>query len=874
MDGREAYPVQSFSAHDSMPGSVRTQNIQPMSSSKILTATLAVVLTTFANLGAIEPSGVEKHPAPTSLGSGAILQELHSFLQLGRVLYVAAHPDDENTRLLSYFAKGRGYKTGYLSLTRGDGGQNLLGSELRDQLGVIRTQELLAARRIDGAVQFFTRANDFGFSKTPDETFRIWDRTAVLSDVVRIIRRFRPDVVITRFSTEPGTTHGHHTASAILAVEAFSMAGDSAAFPEQIALDGLQPWQPTRVLWNSFSAGVRSGNRESNAVALQVDSGAYNAFLGESFGEIAARSRTQHKSQGFGSVANRASGTDSFTVVAGKPASHDIFEGIETSWSRIPGGERIGRAALAILDAFNPGKPSASVPALLGLRDQVLHAAYPENPAILAHKLAQLDRVIFACLGMFVETTTSRAELMPGEKVDVRFRVLVRDLAPNLKVRWVQSRLGGGGVSVAPGQVLSPGRLSEQAALTTIAEDSPPSTPYWLREHGDEGMFRVDNVRLIGTPENSPVLPVEHVFEINGKRLTASDSVVEVIDDPIRGEIRRQVQVVPPVTLYFPQDLELFSPGESKTVWVEVEATRAGTAGRIDIEAPSGWTAKSPSQTFDLKDRGARARISFTIAAPHEPATAMLGVRATVNGALIRTSRIDIRYDHIPAQLLQPQAQAKLVSLDLAIKGKSVGYLPGAGDLVAEGIRRMGCDVTILGNGDLTVDRLRTFDSVVLGVRAFNTRADIEPSLAALFDYAKQGGTVIVQYNTTADLKSTRFAPYPLTLSRERVVDEAAPVTILAKDHPAMIGPNRITSADFDHWVQERGLYFPSRWDERFTPLLSCADPGEPQRQGALLVAKHGKGWFVYTGLSFFRELPAGVPGAYRLFANLLSLGK
>ncbi|MBP8257468.1 MAG: PIG-L family deacetylase, partial [Opitutaceae bacterium] len=773
-----------------------------MSPIKTLTVTVALVLSALANLAADEPGRDGRHSAATSLGSGEILQELHSFLQLGRVLYVAAHPDDENTRLLSYFAKGRGYATGYLSLTRGDGGQNLLGSELRDQLGVIRTQELLAARRIDGAVQFFTRANDFGFSKTPDETFRIWNRTAVLSDVVRVIRRFRPDVIITRFSTEPGTTHGHHTASAILAAEAFTMAGDSEAFPEQIALDGLKAWKPKRVLWNSFSAGMRSGNREGSTAALQVDSGAYNTLLGESFGEIAARSRTQHKSQGFGSVANRGSGSDSFTVVAGDRASHDIFDGIETSWARIPGGERIGRAALAILDGFSPRNPSASVPALLDVREQLLQASYPENPTLLADKLAQLDKVIFACLGMFVEATVSHAELMPGEKVDVKFRVLVRDLAPGLQVRWVQSGIRERGVTVASDQVLVPGRFSERTASTTIARDASPSTPYWLKEPGDEGIFRVDNVRLIGTPENSPVLPAEHIFEINGKTVTASDSVVEVIDDPLRGEIRRQVQIVPPVTLYFPQDLELFSPGEARTVWVEVESTRAAAAGHLDVEAPPGWTVKSPSQTFDLKDRGARARIPFTIAAPNEPASATLRASATVNGAVIRTSRIDIRYDHIPAQLLQPPAQAKLVSLNLATRGKSVGYLPGAGDLVAEGIRRMGFDVTKLGSGDLTIDRLRAFDSVVLGVRAFNTRADLEPLLPALFDYAKQGGTVIVQYNTTADLKSTHFAPYPLTLSRDRVVDETAPVTILAKDHPAMTGPNRIVPADFDQWVQ------------------------------------------------------------------------
>ncbi|MBE7538779.1 MAG: PIG-L family deacetylase [Opitutaceae bacterium] len=845
-----------------------------MSSHKVLTASVAFAVITLSQSMAADSSPYRAQVSAMPMDTGAILQDLNSFLQLGRVLYVAAHPDDENTRLLSYLARGRGYATGYLSLTRGDGGQNLVGPELRDQLGVIRTQELLAARRIDGAEQFFTRANDFGFSKTPEETLHIWDRTAVLSDVVRVIRRFQPDVIITRFSAGAGTTHGHHTASAILAGEAFKMAGEPDAFPEQIALDGLQVWKPTRLLWNSFSAGMRGGNRESPVIALQVDSGVYNPLLGESFGEIAARSRSQHKSQGFGSVANRASGSDVFTLIAGKPAERDILDGIETSWARIPGGAGIGESMQRVMKTFLPGNPAASIPGLLDVREQLIKLAYPESPAMLADKRAQLDRIILACLGLFVEATTPRAEVLAGESVPVKLRVLVRSLSQGVHVRWVRSRLLQSGEAVKADQTLALGRFAEQSASPAIAADAPPSTPYWLRERGDEGTFRVDDARLIGTPENSPVMPVAHDLEINGKLMSVPDSVVEVIDDPIRGEIRRQVQVVPPVTLHFPQDLELLSPGASKVVMVEVSATRARANGRLLLDAPDGWTVQPLSQPFDLKDRGARARMSFTLTAPDRPATGTLGARAILDGAVVRTSRIDIRHDHIPAQLLQPPAEARLVCLKLAIKGKSVGYLPGAGDLVADGIRRMGYDVTMLETSGFTVEQLRAFDSVVLGVRAFNTRADIEQILPALFEYARNGGTVIVQYNTTAELKSSRFAPYDLTLSRERVVDESAAVTVLAKDHPAMTQPNLISDADFDHWVQERGLYFPSRWDSHFTPILSCADAGEPQLQGALLVARHGKGYFVYTGLSFFRELPAGVPGAYRLFANLLSLGK
>jgi len=812
--------------------------------------------------------------SPDPLHAAAILQELDSFQQFGRILYIAAHPDDENTRLLSYFAKGRGYRTGYLSLTRGDGGQNLIGSELRDNLGVIRTQELLAARRIDGAIQFFSRANDFGFSKHPDETFRIWDRNAVLADVVRVIRAFRPDVIVTRFSLEPGVTHGHHTASAILALEAFRLAADPTTFPEQIQKDRLQPWQVTRIAWNSFPAAMRGGGIRQSSPTLSLDTGGYNPLLGESFGEIAARSRTQHKSQGFGTLAGRGTALDYFQILAGEPATRDLFDGIDTSWRRITEAPQPGELARKVAGAFDPRAPEKSVPALLELRTRLHELTSISDQTRWQEKCDHLDRILLACLGFHAETSVPAAEVVAGGSLPLTLRALVRRASPETQVRWVSSRLLSTGSEVAINAALAINQSSEFSVTAKIPTDAQPSTPYWLQKPGTEGMFRVEDSDLIGRPENPPVFPVEHTLDIDGQTLIVADRAVQVIDDPIRGEIRRPVQVIPPVTLGFGQDLELFRPGETRNVTVTVTGSRESTEGTVSLSAPRGWTANPVRHNLNLKEAGARERFTFSVTAPASSTQAILAASAEVKGRYFSTSRTDIRYDHIPAQLIQPQAHAKIASLDLKVRGETVGYLPGAGDLVGEGIARMGYRVTTLTSMDLTVERLRSFDVVVLGVRAFNTRPDIGPLLPALFAYVEGGGTVVVQYNTTMDLQTTVLAPFPLTLSRDRVVDETAPVKLLAPDHPALTTPNRITVADFDGWVQERGLYFPNTWADSFVPLLECADEGEAPKRGSLLVARHGQGYFVYTGLSFFRELPAGVPGAYRLFANLLSLGK
>ncbi len=796
----------------------------------------------------------------SAFSSGAIQQALHNFRQLGSVLYVAAHPDDEDTQLIAWLARGRGARTAYLSLTRGDGGQNLIGAELGEALGLLRTQELLAARRIDGAQQFFTRARDFGFSKDYAETLSVWDRQQVLADTVRVIRTFRPDIIITAFSTVPGGTHGHHTASAMMAVEAFKLAADPTAFPEQ--LDTLSVWQPTRVL---HGVRFRRGGPEPS---LQVDIGGYNTLLGESYGEIAARSRSMHRTQGFGAVGSRGATTRSFAVLAGAPAAEDIFEGVATGWSRFRGGEQIGVMAADVAAGFDAHDPAASVPALLEIRRHL--NALPAD-ALLAEKRAQLDRILQACLGLYMESTLASAEVAPGETFKLTHTVIARG---NVPVHWVGVRYPLTGAATGADVDLHSNQSSNLSATSTLPAGTSLSQPYWLRQPGTVGMFEVDDPDLIGQPENPPVFPVEQIFEVAGQRLVFTDTPVEVIRDPASGEIRHPLQAIAPVALTFGDRVELFAPGATREIVVEVRAARPDVAGELRLEAPAGWQVSPAALRFELAQSQDAAQLRFRVTAPSQPATANFGAVATINAVQYRSSRIDLRYAHLPDQLLQPAAQLRAVSLELATRGRTVGYLPGAGDEVAGSIERMGYAVTVLASADVTPQRLRDFDAVVLGVRAFNTREDLPGQLPALMDYVENGGTLLVQYNTQRNLLIDPKTALGVSLSRDRVTDEQAAVTLLAPDHPALTGPNRITAADFEGWVQERGLYFPNQWNENFTPLIACHDADESEKSGALLVARQGKGHLVYASLSFFRELPEGVPGAYRLFANLLSLGK
>jgi hypothetical protein len=780
---------------------------------------------------------------------------------MGSVLYVAAHPDDENTLLIGYLARGKNYRTAYLSLTRGDGGQNVLGPEFGDKLGVIRTQELLAARHLDGGRQFFSRAVDFGYSKDYRETLNIWDRQEVVSDIVRVIRTFRPDVIITRFSLQPGGTHGHHTASAILALEAFKLAGDPRAFPEQ--LDTLTPWQPRRILVNGRGGEAGTG--------VQMEISGNDPVLGISFGELAGRSRAMHKTQGFGNFTFGGGGprSESFQLLAGEPVTNDILDGIDTTWNRVPGGAEIEKQADTIIAQFNPQDPAASVSALLKLHGLV--AALSSSDPVVAEKRAQLDQILQDCLGLSVETTIPNAEIVPGEELKMRHTAMVRSGIP---VRWLGVRYPAIKTEINKTIELGAGQAVSRDSVQTLPVNTPPSQPYWLREEGTPGMFRVDDPTLIGRPENPPVFPVEQLFEAGGQVLIVQDEPVQAAADPAQAERPRRLEVIPPVSLGFGSDIGLFAPGASRAVEVEITAFRPGVAGSLRLEAPAGWKVSPAKQLFELAKVGQRTPFQFIITAPAQATTAKIIASVEIGGIRYANARQEIHYPHIPPLLLQPLASMKAVALDLEVRGHKIGYLPGAGDSVGDDLKEMGYAVTTLTDEDLTPEKLHDFDAVVIGVRAFNVRTNLAAHLPGLFAYVEAGGTVVAQYNRPDNSRTFKPAPYELRLSGDRVTDENATMTFLAPDHPVLNTPNKITQADFEGWVQERGIYFPNQWDEHFTPILACNDPGEAPLKGGLLVAKYGRGYFVYTGLDFFRQLPAGVPGAYRLFANLVSLGK
>ena len=826
-------------------------------------------------------SAVAADPRPPATATNRlatpILQELRAFRELGSVLYVAAHPDDENTQLITYLARGRGYRTGYLSLTRGDGGQNESGPEFGEKLGLARTWELLAARQLDGGHQFFTRALDFGYSKDVNETLRIWDRQQVLADVVRVIRQFRPDVVITRFSPTPSSTHGHHTASSVLALEAFKLAGDPTAFPEQLApSSGLTPWQPKRILHNNTPYNSQlNANSPLYAKALKLEVAGTDPGSGEAFGAIANRSRAMHITQGFGSLATaqvRSSRLETFELLAGDRAATDLLDGVDVSWSRYPGGAVVGTLIDTTIADFNPADPTASVAALLTLRERL--AAWPTDPVLTA-KRTQLDHLLQACLGLVIETISPQAEVTPGEILALAHRATLR--SGGATVRWVSIRYPSLNTELAVGTTLAVGATLTREAQPTLPKSTPPSQPYWLRAEGTAGMSVVADAELIGRPVNPPAFPVEFVFEIAGQTLSVSDEPIQIVAPASAAQARRPLAVVAPVALAFADEVALLAPNSRQPTVIEVTAARANAAGTLRLELPAGWLAAPATHSFHLKNAGDKIQLTFTLTAPAHPATASIRAVADLDGLTYDQQRIAIRYPHLPVLLLQPTARLQVVALDLAIRGRKVGYLPGAGDNTSAALQQMGYAVTLLTGADLTPEKLHDLDAVVIGVRAFNERTDLAAHLSGLFAYSKAGGTVIAQYNRPNGLKTPTLAPYALSIMGDapsfRVTDENAVVTFLAPNHPALTTPNRLGPADFTGWVQERGAYFPSTWDEtKFTALLAMHDPGAAPLTSSILVAPYGQGYFVYTSLAFFRQLPAGVPGAYRLFANLVSL--
>ena len=711
------------------------------------------------------------------MSSDEILHSIKKLKILGSVLYVAAHPDDENTRLIAHMAKERQYHTGYLAITRGDGGQNLIGIEQGVELGMIRTQELLAARRIDGGQQFFTRAYDFGYSKRTDEALAIWDKEKVLADAVWVIRNFKPDVIITRFPEDSRAGHGHHSGSAVIAREAFVAAADPNRFPEQFKY-GVGPWQAKRILWNTFSFGSTNTTAENQ---MKIEVGQYIPLLGKSIGEIAAESRSQHRSQGFGSASTRGTSTEYFIHVLGEKAEKDPMDGIDLSWNRVKGGDAISAQVDALVASFDPQYPENAIPKLIAIKKELNNIGDAYWKKI---KTQEVDQLILMCGGLHIEALSNKKQIKQGDTLQVTLALNNRSGA-DVKIHEASLH----GVVVKEQVQLKKNSNWVQFFSLPISPSEKPTQPYWLVNEMNTGFFNVSDQALIGDAENKPTFQVHVKLNVQGENIEVMQPVQYRFVNPAIGEFFHPVYVVP---------------------------------GKED------------------KNRKM-----------HE-----------------------IEYEHIPSLLHFADSKNIVLPAGLKTTGKKIGYLVGAGDKVPTALEMMGFEVVELGKNDIYAEKLKQFDAIVVGVRAYNVNEWLNEKHAILMAYVNEGGNMVVQYNTNSfagPIAKMKIGPKPFAISRGRITEEDAEVKFIDPNHPLLNFPNKITKDDFSGWIQERGIYFAEGFSNDYKAVLSMHDQGEEDLLGSLIVRNEGKGRFIYTGLAFFRELPAGVGGAYRLFANLVS---
>jgi LmbE family N-acetylglucosaminyl deacetylase len=807
-------------------------------------------------------------------GAIEVEQSLAKLNNLGTVLMIAAHPDDEQTAVLAYFARGRHMRTAYLSLTRGEGGQNLIGSEQGPALGVIRTQELLAARKIDGAEQFFTRAIDFGFTKTAAETFQKWGHDRILSDVVWVVRRYRPDVIIVVFSGTPADGHGQHQVSAILGKEAFDAAGDPGRFPEQLKY--VQPWRAKRLVRANFNFGLLRGALPPGTQlptfpqlpsAGEADTGAFNPVLGYSYQELATMSRSMHHSQGTGAVRRPGDGETTFGLVAGAPVSKDLFEGIDTTWNRLPGGAAVGPLIEQALRNFDMTHPEKSLPALIKARPLVAAMSDP----LAKVKLAELDEAIALCSGLYVEAEARQPEVSPGATLGLTTTVINRSIAHltleggTAEGMWNEPLT----VKAAPLADNQPVTIPFEKA---VPANQPYSQPYWLVKPPDGDVYHVDDQMLIGLPDTPPVAKVRLKLTVEGTPIEIARPVEYRYAPRAEGERVRLLAIVPPVTVNLPDSVAMFPTVAARKVQVAVHANMANASGELRLDLPAGWKAEPQSQSFKLAAAGEDDQLTFEVTPPAAEATATLKAVATVNGRGIESGMGTISYPHFPPQTLFPPSDVKAERANIAVTAHRVGYIMGAGDQMPDALRQMGIEVTLLSQSDLEQGDLSRFDAIVAGVRAYNVRSDLRANQSRLMNYVKNGGTYIVQYQN-AD-PSLNMGPYPFTVpggNQFRVTVEDAPVTFPHSDSPLLQTPNHIGPQDFEGWVQERALYVATKWDDHYQTVIVTQDPGEEPMPGGELWTRYGKGVYIFTAYAWFRQLPAGVPGAFRLFANLLS---
>jgi LmbE family N-acetylglucosaminyl deacetylase len=809
--------------------------------------------------------------APETVGSAEIFLRLKKLNVLGSVLYIAAHPDDENSRLIAYMAKDRLYRTGYLSMTRGDGGQNLIGDEQGVELGLIRTQEMLAARRVDGADQFFTRAFDFGFSKSTDEALKTWDKEKALSDVVWVIRRFQPDVIITRFPEDSRAGHGHHSASAVLAHEAFAAAADPGRFPEQFKY-GVKPWQAKRILWNTFNFGAAFNTTSEDQ--MKIDVGVYNPILGKSYGEIAAESRTNHKSQGAALTPARGQSLEYFSLVAGEAAHGDPMENVDVSWNRVEGGAAIQPMVDQLVREYSLSNPELSVPGLVKLYKAISQL---KDGYWKAQKGKEVQKLIETCSGLWLEATVHNGYAVQGDSMQVFF-VMNNRLNAKIAVNGITVD----GYDTLYKQTLDANKNYFFSRKVFVSPDKPITQPYWLVAEMSPGSFNVRDQLLIGDPQGKPAYEVKFNLSVEGQDFAFTRPVQYKFTDPVKGELYQPVTVLPPVTGQFDPTLVLFTDGEEKNFDVQT---------KIQTIRPVHPTIRvTPAEGIASKPAGGAHGGNYPYSAEPAGNGSATSSPGSAAGSAIVYSRIvfdengktdsaqqlkTISYDHIPRIDYFLPSIEKFVKADVKIAGKRIGYIEGAGDKVPQALEQMGYEVVMLKERDITPGNLKQFDAILAGIRAYDVHDWLMGKYEVLMDYVKEGGNLVVQYNRNfIGNAKAKIGPYPFAIANARVTDESAKISFIQPEHAVLNFPNKITDKDFDGWIQERGIYFAGQTDPAYESVFSMHDPGEEDQKGSLIIAGFGKGKFVYTGLVFFRELPTGVPGAYRLLANIIALNQ
>ncbi len=824
----------------------------------------------FLCLASLNISLLAQAPNPTS---GEVFLDLKKLNVLGSAMHIAAHPDDENSLLLAYLAKDRLVSTYYLALTRGDGGQNLIGSEQGEYIGIIRTQELLAARRTDGAKQLFTHAYDFGYSKTREETLDFWGKDLILGDVVYLIRKYRPDVLITRFPPDERAGHGHHNSSAYLAHEAFKISGDPTKYPEQLKY--VKVWQPKRIVWNTYSRGFQNTAPTDGGGYVEVDLSGYNPILGKSYSEIAASSRSMHKTQGFGSAPNINLRKDFMLHVDGEPAKNDLFDDVDLSWNRVKDSGKVSQMIQETIAKFDLTKPSASVSALVGIYKEL--EKLDAKDFYVKKKKDEVQELIKECLGLWFETNPTDYSASPGGKATVDIKVVNRSATP---VTLKSVKMVGASFDSTLNASLNTFEALQFKKTVDIPKKLLITQPYWLRKPiKDRKVFQFDEQELVGNPENIPELETAFTFFVEGSTFTFTSPWKYKSVDPSEGEIYRPFELRPAVTVNLSEQVFVFADQQPKSVDLLVKANEPNMQGKITFDLPKGWKVEPAQLDFATKDKYEEKIFTVKVTPPAGDSEGKMAVKVQTDRGTSSYSLRSVEFRHTPTQTLFPPAETELVKLNIKNLAKKIGYIAGAGDEVPAALRQIGAQVTMLDEKELGKD-LGLYDAIVVGVRAYNTEDRLGFYQQKLMDYVKNGGTMVVQYATSRNgflsggLKVDHMGPYPFDIGRDRVTDETAAIKFLNPNDPLLNKPNKITQKDFEGWIQERGLYFATDYEKNYTPLLAAKDPGEDEQEGSLIYARYGKGTYIYTGISFFRELPAGVPGSYRLFANLISAGK